>query len=104
MFTVQDFLNNRFQGSTVERTGMADSAKIRLSPEAADTLMNHIRKSERQTTSALCNARQETLCCFSNRKETEKESRAYREILRTSANEALEAAHFHCMMETGTQA
>jgi len=25
-------------------------------------------------------------------------------ILRTSANEALEAAHFHCMMETGTQA
>ena len=81
MFTVQDFLNNRFQGSTVERTGMADSAKIRLSPEAADALMNHIRKSERQTTSALCNARQETLCCFSNRKETEKESRAYREIV-----------------------
>ena len=25
-------------------------------------------------------------------------------ILRTSANEALEAAHFHCMMETGSQA
>lgn len=81
MFTVQDFLNNRFQGSTVERTGMADSAKIRLSPQAADALMNHIRKSERQTTSALCNARQETLCCFSNRKETDKESKVYREIV-----------------------
>ena len=25
-------------------------------------------------------------------------------IIRTSANEALEAAHFHCMMETETQA
>jgi hypothetical protein len=24
-------------------------------------------------------------------------------ILRTSANEALEAAHFQCMMETGNQ-
>lgn len=81
MFTVQDFLNSRFQGSTVERTGMADSAKIRLSPHAADALMNYIRKSERQTSSTLCNARQETLCCFSNRKETEKESRAYREIV-----------------------
>lgn len=81
MFTVQDFLNNRFQGSTVERTGMSDSARIRLSPHAADALMNYIRKSERQTTSALCNARQETLCCFSNRKETEKESKVYREIV-----------------------
>ncbi len=81
MFTVQDFLNNRFQGSTVERTGMSDSARIRLSPHAADALLNFIRKSERQTTSALCNARQETLCCFSNRKETEKESKAYREIV-----------------------
>lgn len=81
MFTVQDFLNNRFQGSTVERTGMSDSARIRLSPHAADALLSFIRKSERQTTSALCNARQETLCCFSNRKETEKESKAYREIV-----------------------
>ncbi len=81
MFTVQDFLNNRFQGSTVERTGMSDSARIRLSPHAADALLNFIRKSERQTTSALCNVRQETLCCFSNRKETEKESKAYREIV-----------------------
>ncbi len=81
MFTVQDFLNSRFQGSTVERTGMSDSAKIRLSPHAADALMSYIRKSERQTTSALCNARQETLCCFSNRKETEKESKVYREIV-----------------------
>ena len=81
MFTVQDFLNSRFQGSTVERTGMPDTAKVRLSPEAADALLIYIRQSERQTTSALCNARQETLCCFSNRQATEKESRAYREIV-----------------------
>ena len=81
MFTVQDFLNTRFQGSTVERTRMADSAMVRLSPHAADALLEYIRNSERQTTTTLCNARQATLCCFSNRKETEKESNAYREIV-----------------------
>lgn len=81
MFTVRDFLNNRFPGSTVERTRMADSAVIRLSPQAADDLMNYIRNTERQTTTTLCNTRQGTLCCFSNRKENEKESRTYREIV-----------------------
>lgn len=81
MFTVQDFLNTRFQGSTVERTRMADSAMVRLSPHAADALLEYIRNSERQTTTTLCNARQATLCCFSNRKETEKESNVYREIV-----------------------
>lgn len=81
MFTVQDFLNSRYQGSTVERTRTADSAVIRLSPHAADELLNYIKNSERQTTTALCNARQGTLCCFCNRKENEKESRTYREIV-----------------------
>ncbi len=81
MFTVQDFLNTRFQGSTVERTRMADSAVIRLSPQAADSLLKYIKDSERQTTTSLCNARQGTMCCFSNRKETEKERSTYREIV-----------------------
>ena len=81
MFTVQDFLNGRFPGSTLENTRTPDTAIVRLSPEAADGLMNYIKNSERQTHTTLCNARQGTLCCFSNRGENERESRQYREIV-----------------------
>lgn len=81
MFTVQDFLNCRFPGSTLEYTRMPDSAIVRLSPQAADSLMGFIRKTERQTNTTLCNARQGTLCCFSNRSENGKESKTYREIV-----------------------
>ena len=81
MFTVQDFLNSRYHGSTVERARMADSAVVRLSPHAADSLLKYIKESEHQTTTALCNVRQGTLCCFSNRKENDKERNIYREIV-----------------------
>ena len=81
MFTVQDFLNGRYPGSTVERTKSSDSAVIRLSPQASDGLMQYTRSQERQSNTNLCNARQGTLCCFSNRGENEKESRSYREIV-----------------------
>ena len=81
MFTVQDFLNSRFPGSTVERAKAPDSAVIQLSSQAADGLMNYIRQSERQTTTALCNARRGTLCCFSSRYDNDKDGRAYREIV-----------------------
>ncbi len=81
MFTVQDFLNSRFPGSTVEYSRMPDSAIIRLSSHASDSLMNYIKSTERQTNTTLCNTRQGTLCCFSNRGENGRESRIYREIV-----------------------
>lgn len=81
MFTVQDFLNGRFPGSTLEYTKMSDSAIVRLSTQAADSLMNYIKSSEHQAHSSLCNARQGTLCCFSNRGESETERKAFREIV-----------------------
>lgn len=81
MFTVQDFLNNRFPGSTVEPTKAPDSAIVRLSPRAADSLTSYIKSSERQTNTTLCNALQGTLCCFSNRGENERENKTYREII-----------------------
>ena len=81
MFTVQDFLNGRFPGSTMEPTKAPDSAIVRLSPQAADSLMKYIRSTDRQTNTTLCSARQGTLCCFSNRGENGRESRQYREIV-----------------------
>ena len=81
MFTVQDFINSRFPGSTMEYTKKPDSAIVRLSPQAADGLSNYIKASERQSNTTLCNARQGTLCCFSNRGERGGESKLYREIV-----------------------
>ena len=81
MFTVQDFLNGRFPGSTVIRTRAQDSANIRLSSQAADGLMNYIRSTDRQINTTLCNPRQETACCFSSRGGTEQGRRTYQEII-----------------------
>ena len=81
MFTVQDFLNTRYPGSTVKRTGAADTAVVRLSPVAADALTHYIMHADRQSQTALCSARQNTLCCFGNRGESNAESGLYREIV-----------------------
>ena len=81
MFTVQDFLNTRYPGSTVKRSDAADSAVVRLSPTAADALMRYIMHADRQTQTAVCNASQSTLCCFGSRGESKGESRFYREIV-----------------------
>lgn len=81
MFTVQDFLNSRYPGSTVERSRSADSAVVRLSPQAADELTRYVMHSERQTQTSLCNSRQGTLCCFGNRGESVRERGINREII-----------------------
>ena len=64
MYTVRDFLNSRFPGSTVERKKEANLASVKLTTEAADSLLSFINKNEKETSTSLCNSHQETICCF----------------------------------------
>ena len=66
IYTVRDFLNTRYPGSTVNPARMKDTAVIKLSQQARDGLQLYIRHAGAQTNTSLCNAREETLCCFSN--------------------------------------
>lgn len=66
IYTVRDFLNSRYPGSTVNPARMKDTAVIKLSQQARDGLQLYIRHAGAQTNTSLCNAREETLCCFGN--------------------------------------
>ena len=69
IYTVRDFLNTRYPGSTVNPARMKDTAVIKLSQQARDGLQFHIRHTGAQTNTSLCNAREETLCYFGNMNE-----------------------------------
>ncbi|MHC1787216.1 MAG: DEAD/DEAH box helicase [Christensenellales bacterium] len=69
IYTVRDFLNTRYPGSTVIPARMKDTALIKLSQQARDGLQNYIRRTVSQTSTSLCNEREETLCCFGSMNE-----------------------------------
>lgn len=81
IFTVKDFLNNRFPGSTVDSTRYADCVKISLSDEARDSLTRFVSATAQSAYTELETDRSGIICCFSTKNASQISDTSHKEFI-----------------------